>query len=88
MAGALGDRFGRRNALLVGLSIFATGAAVGGLASSAAQVIAGRVVMGAGAAFVMPATLSLVTTVFPPDERRRATLRYLRSWLRGLSPQW
>jgi DHA2 family multidrug resistance protein-like MFS transporter len=72
MAGALGDRFGRRNALLVGLSIFATGAAVGGLAASAVQVIAGRVVMGAGAAFVMPATLSLVTTVFPPDERRRA----------------
>jgi DHA2 family multidrug resistance protein-like MFS transporter len=55
MAGALGDRFGRRNALLVGLSIFATGAAVGGLAASAVQVIAGRVVMGAGAAFVMPA---------------------------------
>ena len=59
-AGALGDRFGRRNALLVGLGIFGLGAAVGGLGTAPAQVIAGRATMGAGAAFVMPATLSLV----------------------------
>ncbi|MEZ5371913.1 MAG: MFS transporter [Microthrixaceae bacterium] len=72
MAGALGDRFGRRNALLAGLSIFAVGATIGGLATTATQVVAGRSVMGAGAAFVMPATLSLVSTVFPPAERRRA----------------
>ena len=57
-AGALGDRFGRRNALLFGLAVFAVGATVGGLGSTPAQVIAGRVTMGAGAAFVMPATLS------------------------------
>lgn len=71
-AGALGDRFGRRNALLFGLAVFAVGATVGGLGSTPAQVIAGRATMGAGAAFVMPATLSLVVTVFPPEERRRA----------------
>ncbi|MEW6154694.1 MAG: MFS transporter [Actinomycetota bacterium] len=71
-AGALGDRFGRKQALLVGLVIFATGSVIGGIATGANQIIAGRIVTGIGAAFVMPATLSLITTVFPPEERRKA----------------
>jgi len=71
-AGALGDRFGRKRALLFGLVVFAAGAVVGGLASTAGQVIAGRAVMGIGAAFVMPATLSIITTIFPPEERSQA----------------
>jgi len=71
-AGALGDRFGRKQALLLGLVIFAVGSVVSGVATDASQVIAGRVVTGIGAAFVMPATLSLITTVFPPAERRQA----------------
>ena len=71
-AGALGDRFGRKNALLFGLVVFAVGAVVGGIATSTGQVIAGRVITGVGAAFVMPATLSLLTTIFPPRERRQA----------------
>ena len=70
--GALGDRFGRKGALLVGLGIFAAGALVSGLASSSGQVIAGRAVQGAGAALVMPATLSLIMAIFPPEERTRA----------------
>ena len=68
-AGALGDRFGRKRALLFGLVVFGIGALVAGLASTAGQVIAGRAVMGIGAAFVMPATLSIITTIFPPEER-------------------
>jgi MFS transporter, DHA2 family, integral membrane protein len=71
-AGAIGDRFGRKGALLAGLGIFAIGLLVAGLADSAGPVIAGRAVMGVGAAFVMPATLSLITAVFPPEERGRA----------------
>ena len=71
-AGALGDRFGRKRALLAGLVVFGLGSLFAGLASSAAQVIAGRAVMGIGAAFVMPATLSIITTIFPPEERARA----------------
>jgi EmrB/QacA subfamily drug resistance transporter len=71
-AGALGDRFGRKRALLSGLVVFGAGALVAGLASSASQVIAGRAVMGIGAALVMPATLSIITTIFPPEERMRA----------------
>src|SRR5262245_5595065 len=71
-AGALGDRFGRKRALLVGLVVFGAGALFAGLASSATQVIGGRAVMGIGAALVMPATLSIITTIFPPEERTRA----------------
>jgi len=71
-AGALGDRFGRKRALLAGLVVFGLGSVFAGLASNAGQVIAGRAVMGIGAAFVMPATLSIITTIFPPEERTRA----------------
>lgn len=71
-AGALGDRFGRKQALLLGLVVFAGGSLLSGVATGAGQVIVGRVITGVGAAFVMPATLSLITTVFPPAERRQA----------------
>ncbi len=71
-AGAIGDRFGRRRALLAGLVVFGVGALMGGLANDASQVIASRAVMGMGAAFIMPATLSLITSIFPPEERPRA----------------
>ena len=71
-AGALGDRFGRKRALLFGLVVFALGSIVGGLGTAAPQIIFGRVINGIGAAFVMPATLSLLTTIFPPEERSKA----------------
>jgi DHA2 family multidrug resistance protein-like MFS transporter len=71
-AGALGDRYGRKGALLAGLGMFAIGLLVAGLANDPGQVILGRAVMGAGSAFVMPATLSLISAVFPPDERTKA----------------
>src|SRR5215207_4062713 len=71
-AGAIGDRFGRRGALLAGLVVFGIGALLGGLANDASQVIASRGVMGIGAAFIMPATLSIITSIFPPHERPRA----------------
>ena len=71
-AGALGDRFGRKLALMVGLVVFALGSVVSGVATGTTQIILGRVVTGLGAAFVMPATLSLLTTIFPPHERRKA----------------
>ena len=71
-AGALGDRFGRKLALMLGLVIFTSGSIVSGLGTGSAQVIVGRIITGVGAAFVMPATLSLLTTIFPPEERRKA----------------
>ncbi|HET7481539.1 MAG TPA: MFS transporter, partial [Actinomycetota bacterium] len=71
-AGALGDRFGRKGALTLGLIIFGTASGVSALATSPTQIILTRGVMGLGAAFVMPATLSILTNVFPPRERARA----------------
>jgi MFS transporter, DHA2 family, multidrug resistance protein len=71
-AGAIGDRFGRRRALLAGLAVFGFGTFIGGVASSSSQLIVGRAVMGIGAAFIMPATLSIITAIFPPHERTRA----------------
>ena len=72
MAGALGDRFGRRKALLGGLVIFAAGSAWAALSGDASTLIAARALMGVGAAFVMPATLSILTAVFPVKERAGA----------------
>lgn len=71
-AGAIGDRFGRKTALMGGLAVFALGSLVGVFADSANIIIVSRAVSGIGAAFVMPATLSLLTAVFPPHERSRA----------------
>jgi EmrB/QacA subfamily drug resistance transporter len=71
-AGALGDRYGRRRALLAGLTIFGAGSAAAMTASSAIELIALRGVLGLGAALVMPATLSTITGTFPPAARTRA----------------
>ena len=71
-AGALGDRFGRKGALLSGLTIFGLGALLGGMATSSTMLMVWRATMGLGAAFVMPATLSLITEVFAPAERAKA----------------
>ena len=65
IAGALGDRYGRKEALEGGLIVFALGAIYAAFGSDASQVIAGRAIMGAGAAFIMPATLSIISVVFP-----------------------
>jgi EmrB/QacA subfamily drug resistance transporter len=71
-AAALGDRFGRKGALQAGLLIFGAGSLLGALADSSAMLIAARAIMGVGAAFVMPSTLSILTNVFPARERAKA----------------
>src|ERR1700728_4858619 len=70
--GGLGDRYGRRMALIVGLLIFGAGSGVAMAAPSATELIALRAVLGLGAALVMPATLSTITSTFPAAERTRA----------------
>ncbi|MFG3206004.1 MFS transporter [Streptomyces sp. NPDC048192] len=71
-AGALGDRYGRKGALLAGLALFAAGAATSALASAAPVLIAGRGLSGAGAALITPATLSLLMRLSAPEHRARA----------------
>jgi EmrB/QacA subfamily drug resistance transporter len=70
--GAIGDRWGRKPVLLVGLGVFALGNVVAALAGSPELLIAGRVVAGAGAAMVMPVTLSVITSSFPEEARGNA----------------
>jgi EmrB/QacA subfamily drug resistance transporter len=70
--GALGDRFGRRSILLVGTVIFGIAALAAAASQSAGSLIGCRVVMGIGAAMIMPATLSTITAVFPASKRARA----------------
>jgi EmrB/QacA subfamily drug resistance transporter len=71
-AGSLSDRFGRRKMLLLGLVIFGLASLLATLAQSPGQLIACRGLMGVGGALLMPSTLSLLFTVFPPQEQRKA----------------
>lgn len=71
-AGAIGDRFGRRGALLFGLAVFAAGSLIPLLAPTAGMLIVGRGIAGVGAAFVMPATLSLITAAYHREQRTKA----------------
>jgi EmrB/QacA subfamily drug resistance transporter len=71
-AGALGDRIGRKPVLIFGLSVFGIASLGAAFAQSASQLIALRAVMGVGAAFTMPVTLSVITAIFPPEERGKA----------------
>jgi EmrB/QacA subfamily drug resistance transporter len=71
-AGAIGDRFGRKRTLQTGLFVFLVGSVLATMSDSSGQLIFARAVMGAAAAFVMPSTLSSLTTAFPARERARA----------------
>ncbi len=72
-AGSIGDRWGRKRALLAGLAIFGVTSAFAGSADSAMQLIVGRALMGIGAALIFPATLAILTAIFTdPGERAKA----------------
>jgi EmrB/QacA subfamily drug resistance transporter len=71
-AGALGDRFGRKGALQLGLLGFLIACVLASMSTEMWQLIACRALMGGAAAFIMPSTLSILVNVFPPNERARA----------------
>jgi len=72
-AGSVGDRFGRRHALMLGLFTFLAGSVASAMATSTTALIAGRGVMGLGGALIMPTTLSILVNVFgDPRERAKA----------------
>ena len=73
LGGRLADLFGRRRILLLGTALVAAGSLVGGLAGSSGVFVAGRLGQGAGAALMLPAALSTLTTTFTSGaERARA----------------
>jgi EmrB/QacA subfamily drug resistance transporter len=73
IAGAVGDRYGRKLAMQIGLAVFTAGSLYAGfLAHTGTELIIARIVMGIGGAFVMPTTLSIINNTFPKGERARA----------------
>jgi EmrB/QacA subfamily drug resistance transporter len=70
--GAAGDRWGRKPVLVLGLGIFGLANIASGLAPSTEMMMAARFLSGVGAAMVMPVTLSVITSVFPEEERSKA----------------
>jgi EmrB/QacA subfamily drug resistance transporter len=100
LGGRLGDLYGRRRMLMVGVTIFAVASLLGGLATSEGLLLGARGLQGLGAALASPAALALITTTFPAGpERNRAFSIYaamsgagaavglvLGGWLTGLEP--
>ena len=71
-AGAIGDRIGRKPVLAAGLALFGLSSVAAVFLNSPGELIALRGAMGVGAAMIMPVTLSVITTIFPPEERGKA----------------
>ncbi len=98
LGGRLGDLYGRRRLFMTGLTVFALGSLLGGLATNEALLLASRGLQGVGAALAAPAALALITTTFPAGpQRNRAMAAYatmsgigaaigliLGGWLTGL----
>jgi len=70
--GSMGDKFGRKGALNVGLVVFGLGSLASAFSGSASMLIAARALAGIGGCIIMPATLSILTNVFPAGERGKA----------------
>ncbi|MFM1917901.1 MAG: hypothetical protein RJB01_1416 [Actinomycetota bacterium] len=70
--GVLGDKWGRKKVLVIGLVIFALASAACAFSASAGMLIGFRAIMGIGGAAVLPTTLAIITVVFPPHERGKA----------------
>ncbi|ROT33452.1 DHA2 family efflux MFS transporter permease subunit [Micromonospora sp. HM5-17] len=70
--GALGDRYGRKRLLLIGLLLFGVASAAATWADTAGLVIAARAVMGVGGAIIMPVAFAVLPALFPPAERPKA----------------
>ena len=77
MFGALGDNFGRKRLMLIGVGIFCSGSIVCAISVNPSELVIGRIIMGIGAAASEPATLSMIRHIYP-DHKARA--RALGAW--------
>jgi EmrB/QacA subfamily drug resistance transporter len=77
MFGALGDNFGRKRLMLIGVAIFCGGSIVCAISMNPSELVIGRIIMGVGAAASEPATLSMIRHIYP-DHKARA--RALGAW--------
>jgi EmrB/QacA subfamily drug resistance transporter len=71
-AGRLGDLFGQRALFAIGLFVFTVASALCGLSQNVGELIAARIIQGVGGALLTPQTLSIITSLFPPERRGAA----------------
>ncbi|WP_217206470.1 MFS transporter [Streptomyces sp. AC550_RSS872] len=83
-SGSLGDRFGRRKVMLIGLLLFGAASLAAAWCANPGEVIAVRVAMGVGGALIMPSTLSILITVFDEEERGKAMAAWSSVSMLGL----
>ncbi|GCB47596.1 hypothetical protein SNL152K_4901 [Streptomyces sp. NL15-2K] len=83
-SGSLGDRFGRRKVMLMGLLLFGAASMAASFCTSPGEVIAVRIAMGVGGALIMPSTLSILITVFDEEERGKAMAAWSSVSMLGL----
>ena len=83
-SGSLGDRFGRRKVMIIGLVLFGAASLAATFAADPAQMIAVRIAMGIGGALIMPSTLSIMITVFDDTERPKAMAAWTSVAMVGL----
>ncbi|MFC5219218.1 MFS transporter [Streptomyces coerulescens] len=83
-SGSLGDRFGRRKVMLIGLLLFGAASLAATWCTNPGEVIAVRIAMGVGGALIMPSTLSILITVFDEEERGRAMAAWSSVSMLGL----
>ncbi len=77
MFGALGDNFGRKRLMLIGVAIFCGGSIVCAISVNPSELVIGRIIMGIGAAASEPATLSMIRHIYP---EHKARARALGAW--------
>jgi EmrB/QacA subfamily drug resistance transporter len=77
MCGSLGDNFGRKKVMLIGVVIFCAGSVVSAIAINPSELVIGRIIMGVGAAASEPATLSMIRHIYP---EQKARARALGAW--------
>lgn len=83
ISGSLGDSYGRKKVMLIGVGIFWVGSLVSALATSSNELVIGRVIMGVGAAASEPDTLSMIRHIYPESRQRARALgtgRRYRVW--------
>ena len=83
-SGSLGDRFGRRKVMIIGLLLFGAASLAAVFVTSPGEMIAVRVAMGVGGALIMPSTLSILIVVFDEEERRKAMAAWTSVAMLGL----
>lgn len=76
VCGTMGDLYGRKKMMMIGIAVFCAGSVVCALSTTATELVIGRVIMGAGAAGSEPGTLSMIRHLYPDRKQRSRALGF------------